>query len=111
MSELKKLPAEKLNLPAENCFLSIARARGYSDGAACRRRGDLPSTYARVGIDDYCVGFRAGYFVREGPDLTRSAQLAVAVPEATPRGRLESLATGSVTPLLPFAQRRIFSAS
>jgi hypothetical protein len=81
MSELKKLPAEKSTLEAENCVLSIARARGYSDGAGCRARGDMPSTYARVGIDDYCVGFRAGYFVREGPDLTRSAQLDVTLTQ------------------------------
>jgi hypothetical protein len=111
MSELKKLPAKKLDLAEGKHLLSIARAKGYSDGETCRTRGDVPSTYARVGIDDYCVGFRAGYFVREGPDLTRSAQLDVTLTEATPRGRLESSATGGVTLLPLFAQRRIFGAS
>ena len=73
MSELKKLPSENLNIPADHHLLSIARARGYSDGVGCRTRGDMPSTYVRVGIDDYCVGFRAGYFVRTGPDRLPSS--------------------------------------
>jgi hypothetical protein len=85
MSEVKQLPGKKSNIPAEKRGLSIARAQGYSDGETCRTRGDTPSTYARVGIDDYCVGFRAGYFVRQGPDLRRSAQLDGALTQRQPR--------------------------
>ena len=88
MSELKKRPPENLNIPEDHHLLSLARAKGYSDGVRCRRRGDMPSTYARVGIDDYCAGFRAGYFVRTGPDLTRSAQLDVA--SRRQRGKADS---------------------
>jgi hypothetical protein len=59
---------------AEKHNLSKSHAQGYTDGETCRRRGGTPSTYVRVGIDDYCAGFRAGYFVRRDPNSTRSAQ-------------------------------------
>jgi hypothetical protein len=71
---LKPLSKDDLKF-TEKHNLSISRAQGYVDGETCRRRGDTPSTYARVGIDDYCAGFRAGYFVRRNPNSTRSAQL------------------------------------
>jgi hypothetical protein len=41
MSELKKLPLEELNIPADHHLLSIARAQAR-DGVLCRRRGDMP---------------------------------------------------------------------
>ena len=62
--------------------LSNSHAQGYKDGEACRQRGDTPSAYVRVGIDDYCAGFRAGYFVRRNPNSTPSAQFE---PELTHR--------------------------
>ena len=41
-----------------------------------RRRGAAPSTYARVGIDDYSLGFRAGYYERRtSPPKGASTQL------------------------------------
>lgn len=40
------------------------RTRGYVDGAACRVHGKPPSKYALVGLDDYALGFRAGYYNR-----------------------------------------------
>jgi len=43
---------------------SADRARGYSDGIAYRVNGIQPSRYLLVGIDDYAVGFRAGYYKR-----------------------------------------------
>src|SRR5687768_15084717 len=46
---------------------SVARAQGFIDGEVSRRRGAAPSTYARVGIDDYPLGFRAGYYERGEP--------------------------------------------
>ena len=54
----------KVNVLAERNGWSIARAQGFVDGEMARRRGAPPSIYARVGIDDYCIGFRAGYFLR-----------------------------------------------
>jgi hypothetical protein len=54
----------KVHVLAERNGWSIARAQGFVDGEMARRRGAAPSSYARVGIDDYCSGFRAGYYVR-----------------------------------------------
>ena len=54
----------KVNVLAERNGWSIARAQGFVDGEMARRRGGVPSTYARVGIDDYSLGFRAGYYER-----------------------------------------------
>ena len=54
----------KVNVLAERNGWSIARAQGFVDGEMSRRRGLPPSTYAQVGIDDYCLGFRAGYYER-----------------------------------------------
>ena len=48
---------------------SIDRAKGYIEGETCRKRGKLPSTYVRVGMDDYALGFREGYFVRQSLSL------------------------------------------
>ena len=48
---------------------SIARAQGYIDGVIFRRHAKAPLRYAWFGIDDYAVGFQAGYFVRRSPDL------------------------------------------
>jgi hypothetical protein len=50
---------------ADNNGWSLAQAQGYIDGQNFRRRGKTPSTYARVGIDEYCLGFRAGYYDRK----------------------------------------------
>ena len=54
----------KVQVLAERNGWSIARAQGFVDGEMSRRRGAAPSTYARVGIDDYSLGFRAGYYER-----------------------------------------------
>jgi len=40
------------------------RTRGYLDGIAYRVNGIQPSKYLLVGIDDYAVGFRVGYYKR-----------------------------------------------
>jgi hypothetical protein len=54
----------KVQVLAERYGWSIARAQGFVDGEMTRRRGAAPSAYARVGIDDYSLGFRAGYYER-----------------------------------------------
>jgi len=54
----------KVHVLAERNGWSTARAQGFVDGEMARRRSAPPSIYARVGIDDYCLGFRAGYYVR-----------------------------------------------
>lgn len=58
---------------------SPAFAEGFVDGEACRHRGLSPSKYARVGIDEYSLGFRAGYFQRyQGP--THAVEAPVTIP-------------------------------
>ena len=54
----------KVQVLAERYGWSIARAQGFVDGEMFRRRGAPPSSYAQVGIDDYSLGFRAGYYER-----------------------------------------------
>jgi hypothetical protein len=54
----------KVQVLAERNGWSLARAQGFVDGEMARRRGAAPSTYARVGIDDYSLGFRDGYYER-----------------------------------------------
>jgi hypothetical protein len=72
-----KLPSEeKLKRTAEKRGWSIARANGYLEGETHRRHGVLPSTYALVGMNDYCLGFRAGYFMRD-KQSARAALLSI----------------------------------
>ena len=54
----------KVNVLAERNGWSIARAQGFVDGEMSRRRGLPPSIYAQVGIDDYSLGFRTGFYER-----------------------------------------------
>lgn len=75
----------KAQVLAERNGWSIARAQGFVDGEMARRRGVAASLYARVGIDDYCMGFRAGYFPR-GASQPKEA--------ATPLGRRLKSAAG-----------------
>ena len=70
---MKFLSKEKFKVVAEERGWSIARAQGYVDGEISRRRGKSPSKYALVGIDEYCLGFRAGYFERQRAGLASRA--------------------------------------
>ena len=55
--EKSKVLAERFGWPLES-------AEGYVDGESCRRRRKDPPEHLLVGIDDYSVGFRAGYYGR-----------------------------------------------
>ena len=72
---MKILSNEKFRVLAEHSGWSLAHAEGYVDGETSRRRGKAPSQYALIGIDEYSLGFRAGYFERQQPSPTRSGQL------------------------------------
>src|SRR5258706_322622 len=61
---MKVLSEEKSKVLAEKNGWSLSHAEGFVDGETCRRRGTTPSKYAQIGIDDYCLGFRAGYYER-----------------------------------------------
>jgi len=41
------------------------RARGYVDGVARRIEGGRPSKYQLIGLDEYALGFREGYYSRK----------------------------------------------
>ncbi len=61
---MKLLSEERFKRLAEKSGWTIARAQGFSEGSVARARGTTPSSYAVVGADDYCVGYREGYFGR-----------------------------------------------
>jgi len=78
---MKVLSMEKSKVLAARNGWSLAKAEGYIDGEIFRRRGKLPSMYAQIGIDEYCLGFRASYYERQNPASTASlAGLPVATP-------------------------------
>lgn len=81
---MKSLSDEKIKALAERNGWSLAFARGYVEGEIRRRRGMAPTKHAQVGIDEYSLGFRAGFYERR-PELTR-----VAIPHApvTVRGKV-----------------------
>lgn len=61
---MKVLSEEKSKVLAKQNGWSLAWAEGFVDGERCRRLGLKPSTSAHVGIDDFSLGFRAGYYDR-----------------------------------------------
>ena len=58
---------ENGKLLAEKMGWTLERAEGYVEGERYRRRRLALSEYQKVGIDEYALGFRAGYFKREEP--------------------------------------------
>ena len=69
---MNALSDERSRVLAEHNGWSFARAEGYVDGESSRRRGKPPSQYALIGIDEYCLGFRAGYFDRQNSSASRA---------------------------------------
>jgi hypothetical protein len=68
---MESLTKQKFRALAKSNGWSLAQAEGFVDGQTVRRRGTMPSKYALVGIDEYCAGFRAGYFDRQGVDSAK----------------------------------------
>ena len=62
---MKILSREKFKVLAEKNGWSLAHAEGFVDGESFRRRSKRPPNYVLIGIDDYCQGFREGYFERK----------------------------------------------
>ena len=75
------LSREKFKVLAEKNGWSHDHAKGYVDGESSRRRGKSPSKLALIGIDEYCTGFRAGYFERQQTGLAHP-------PRAVASGRV-----------------------
>lgn len=51
-------------LTAQNAW-TLAYAEGYIEGQSYSRDGAMISKSVLVGIDEYCLGFRAGYFEKD----------------------------------------------
>mgnify|MGYP001562459659 FL=1 len=68
------LSREKFKVLAEKNGWSLDHAKGFVDGETSRRRGKTPSKLALIGIDEYCRGFRAGYFERRTPGAAHVAR-------------------------------------
>jgi len=66
------LSKQRIKVLAETNSWPLVRAEGYLDGEFFRRRGMAPSKYAQIGFDEYCLGFRAGYYDRKSPDSSLS---------------------------------------
>ena len=68
---MKVLSKEKFKVLAEVYGWTLDHAKGFVDGETFRRHGTTPSMVAQIGIDDYSLGFRAGFYERNLPGLTR----------------------------------------
>ena len=99
------LSNEKSKVLAERNGWSLAQAEGYVDGEIFRQRGKTPSNYAQIGIDEYCLGFRAGYYDRktiERPNQNLASIASLAGLPVTRRllprsgDRVESIAAQTV---------------
>jgi hypothetical protein len=62
---MKVLANERSKQLAEQNGWTLAFAQGNVDGESSRRLGKTPALHALVGIDEYSLGFRAGYFERQ----------------------------------------------
>ena len=62
---MKIVSKQKAKVLAEQNGWTLEHAEGYIDGQHSRRRGVPPSKSTIIGIDDYCLGFRAGYFAHD----------------------------------------------
>jgi len=67
---MKELPKEKFKVLAEVYGWSPDYAKGFVDGETSRLRGKKPSKHVLIGIDDYGLGFRAGFFERQNLTAT-----------------------------------------
>jgi hypothetical protein len=86
----------KSSVVAEKNGWSVDFAEGYLRGESSRRRSIKLSSYALVGLDDYCLGLRAGYFERKGP-LPARGQAPAMREQAAHGGRVGAVAASSST--------------
>jgi hypothetical protein len=69
---MKLLSIESSRALAEQHGWSLEYARGFVDGETCRRLGHTPPRPNVIGIDNYSLGFRAGYFERRHQERGRT---------------------------------------
>ena len=62
---MKMLSGETVKVLAEQYGWTATYSEGYINGKSERRRGLVPSTFQLIGIDEYCLGYRAGYYAAD----------------------------------------------
>lgn len=67
------LSKEKHRVLAERNNWSLEFSEGFVDGEMHRQRGKSPTPYVLVGFDQYCLGFRTGYFERRAASPATSS--------------------------------------
>jgi len=83
MSDKKFLIKQNSKILAQQNGWSTAYTEGYLEGRYHRRLGKQLSTYVRVGIDEYPLGYRAGYFERNNPESKQIHTLSASEMEMT----------------------------
>ena len=68
---MKELQQEKFKVLAAVHGWSPEYATGFVDGEIFRLWGKKPSEHFLIGMDEYCLGFRAGYFERQNRAATK----------------------------------------
>ena len=82
MSDKEFLIKQNSAILAEQNGRSTPYTEGYLEGKHHRGLGKVLGAYAMVGIDEYPLGYRVGYFERNDP---RSAQVhTLNAPEVEP---------------------------
>ena len=117
---MKVLATERSRQLAEQKGWSLAYAQGNVDGEISRRLGKALALQALVGIDEYSLGFRAGYFERPNIDAcvaraepvstdgTRCAGTSSAAISATIAGLMSQASRAVVVPTIDRKVRRKF---
>jgi hypothetical protein len=62
--DLTSLSNENSSALAKRMDWPIEYAEGYIAGQSCRRYGERLANHYMVGLDNFAVGFRTGYFER-----------------------------------------------
>ena len=93
---MKILSDQKSRALAEKNGWSVEFAEGFLKGEYSRRCGARLSAYGTVGLDDYCLGFRAGYFERQHKAKAQ-LETTTAPNRSTQNVRSGSVAASSVT--------------
>ncbi len=92
---MKLLSEQKCKALAETNGWSPDFAAGFLKGEFSRRSGGKLSPYGMVGLDEFCLGFRAGYFERQHPAAMRVETPATA-ERATQSVRSAAVAASTV---------------
>ena len=83
MSDKEVLIKLNSSILAQQNGWSTIYTEGYLEGRYHHRLGKPPGAYLRVGIDEYTLGFRAGYFERKNPESAQVHMLNA--PEMIPK--------------------------